>query len=109
MQDARAAYEAEKVPVFALTGLAIAWHRLGNIEKAKAAQAKLKADYGENSFYQLAQVLCQWGEQEGALALLERARQQKDPGILLAATDPMLDPLRREARFIDLLSALGSS
>ena len=104
---ALAAAEKEPVPVFALTATAIASHRLGETTAADAALAKLVAEY-DGSLYQQAQIQSQRGEANAALDLLDRAWAASDPGVLWAPNDPLLDPLRGEARFGQLLSRLGS-
>ncbi|WP_285711364.1 TIR domain-containing protein [Erythrobacter oryzae] len=103
-----AAAKAEKVPLFRLTGSAIALARLGDTAAADAEFARLIVDYGDAALYQQAQVQAQRGALAAALDALERAYAVRDPGLLWIRNDPMLDPLRGEARFKDLLSRLGS-
>ncbi|MDP4605630.1 MAG: TIR domain-containing protein [Erythrobacter sp.] len=105
---ALAAAEAEPVPLFGLTGIAIAAGKLGDSAAADAALAQVISDYGDAALYQQAQVRAQRGETAAALALLARAFEARDPGLLFAVNDPLLDPLRGEAAFKDLLSRLGS-
>ncbi len=38
---------------------------------------------------------------------LERAYEERDPLLLLAKTDALLDPLRSDPRFQDLLRRIG--
>jgi TolB-like protein len=105
---ALAAAEKEPVPVFALTGKAIAADRLGDAAAADAAFAALIAQYGDACLYQQAQILAQRRAPGEALARLQQAYGARDPGMLFAPNDPLLDPLRGEAGFKDLLSRLGS-
>lgn len=105
---ALAAFRREAVPVFGLTGAAIALARLGKAGEAQAAFDQLVAGNGDSSLYQQAQVLAQWNRAEDALARLEAALELRDSGLLLARTDPMLDPLRATARMRNLLSRLES-
>ncbi len=102
-----AAAKAEQGTAYALTATAIAAHRLGDAAGSDAALASLIADYGD-SRYQQAEVHAQRGEISDALALLDAAFEALDPGLLWVPNDPLLDPLRGEARFKDLLSRLGS-
>lgn len=102
------AAKVERVPIFQLTARAIAHARLGDAAAADAAFARLVADYGDAGLYQQAQVQAQRAAPPVALALLEKAYAARDPGLLWTGNDPMLDPLRAEARFKDLLSRLGS-
>lgn len=105
---AKAAAEKEPVPVFALTAKAIAAHRLGDAAAADAAFAALIAQYGDACLYQQAQILAQRGVPAAAVARLQQAYTARDPGMLFAPNDPLLDPLRDDAGFKDLLSRLGS-
>lgn len=105
---AKAAAEKEPVPVFALTAKAIAADRLGDASGADAAFAALIAQYGDACLYQQAQILAQRRVPDEALARLEQAYVARDPGMLFAPNDPLLDPLRGEPAFRDLLSRLGS-
>jgi TolB-like protein len=101
------AAKAEPGEAYALTATAIAAHKLGDAVVSDAALATLVAGYGD-SRYQQAQVHAQRGAKGEALALLEIAYKTLDPGMLWAPNDPLLDPLRGEAAFKDLLSRLGS-
>jgi len=65
------------------------------------------AEYAD-SRYQRAQVHAQRSEADKALALLEEALSATDPGLLWAPNDPLLDPLRGERRFDELLLQLTS-
>ncbi len=105
--EAVGAYSLEPAEPFAQAGLAIAWRRLGRDVAAQAAFAKLVADLGDGALYQQSQVLAQWGRRDGALAALGRARAVGDSGLVYARTDPMLDPLRTDPRFVQLLKGLG--
>lgn len=99
-----AAYQLEPARLFALTGLAIAKARKGDQAAADSDLAKLTEEFGANSLYQQVQILTQWGRLDDALDRLDKAKRALDSGLLLARTDPMLDPLRGHARFAALLS-----
>ncbi len=101
------AAKAEQGEAYALTATAVAAHRLGDAAGSDAALAALVRDYGD-SRYQQVQVHAQRGEASAALALLDEAYRALDPGVLWAPNDPLLDPLRDEAAFKDLLLRLGS-
>ncbi len=51
-------------------------------------------------------MLAQWGDRPAALVALERARAVGDGGLVYLATDPLLDPIRDEPRFRQLLRQL---
>ena len=109
IQAARAEFLAEPNPPFSLPGVAIVEHRLGNHAAAKAALARMVNELGDSCLYQQAQVLAQWGDVAGAMATLERAKAVGDSGLIYLATDPMLDPLRREPEFANLAKTLAIS
>jgi TolB-like protein len=100
--------DQEPVPIFALTAKAIAADRLGDAAAANAAFAALIDQYGDAGLYQQAQVLAQRGDLGEAITRLQQAYAASDPGMLFAPNDPLLDPLRGEAGFKELLSRLGS-
>ena len=106
VRQARDAFAKEPHAFFKLSGLAIAEQRLGNTPVAKKAMADLIADLGDNALYQQAEVLAQWGDTNGALTALERARAVGDSGLVYLATDPLLDPVRSDPRFAALKAAL---
>ena len=103
-----AAAAQEPVLLFKLTATAIAAGKQRETASADASLAALIRDYGEASLYQQAQINAQLGAVEPALAALEKAFAMRDSGVLWAPNDPLLDPLRGEQRFKDLLIRLGS-
>jgi TolB-like protein/Tfp pilus assembly protein PilF len=105
--DARAAFAAEPQAMFRLYGAAIVEQRLGNVAAAKKAMAQLIADVGDSALYQQAEVLAQWGETDAALTTLERARGIGDSGLTYLKIDPMVDPLRKNPRFVALYKQLN--
>ncbi|MFL6738446.1 MAG: TIR domain-containing protein [Sphingomicrobium sp.] len=105
--EARAAYAAEPAAMFRLRGLAVLEHRVGNQPAAKQAYGQLVSEVGDAALYQQAEVLAQWGQTAEALAKLDQARKVGDSGLSLIVTDPLLDPLRRDPRFINLIKQLG--
>ena len=106
-RKALAAFQKEGNALSRLPGLAVSHAKLGNDVEAAAAMAELQAEYGDNGLYQQAQVLAQTGETRRALDMLERAFAVGDSGLVLARGDPMLKPLRGEARFKALLKRMG--
>jgi TolB-like protein/Tfp pilus assembly protein PilF len=106
VEEARKEFAAEPGEEFRQSGLAIAEHRLGNDGAAKQAFAELVSKVGDSALYQQAQVLAQWGRTDDALATLVRARGVGDSGLTYAATDQLLDPLRKDPRFIRFVNDL---
>ncbi|MFM5950363.1 MAG: TIR domain-containing protein [Novosphingobium sp.] len=107
--DAGTAFAAEPLELFRLQGQAMVSHAAGDQAAAQQALQQLSARFEGNSGYQQAQVLAQWGDRAGALDRLEQAATLRDAGLLLAATDPLLDPVRSDPRFGELLSRMGLS
>ena len=61
---------------------------------------------GDNSAYQLAQISAQRGELDEALRWLDLGRRVRDPGVVRAGIDQLLDPLRGDPRFNTYLREL---
>ena len=104
---ARQAFAREKSSLFGLAGIAITARRQGDEAAARDAFARMVAEHGDNSLYQQAQVHAQWGEAAKAISALGKARAAGDSGLIFLRNDPLLDPLRKEAGFSNLLSELG--
>jgi TolB-like protein len=87
--------------------LAIAYNRLHRRPDAEAQLAAMKSDLGDSSAYQYAEIYAQWGDIPQSLDWLETAYRLKDPGITNVKADEFLAPLRREPRFVAVLSAIN--
>jgi TolB-like protein/Flp pilus assembly protein TadD len=105
--DALKEFEAEPEAQFRYSGLAITQYRLRDQAAAEKAFYQLVHEVGDSALYQQAEVLAQWGRLPEALATLQRARQVGDSGLTYAATDPFLDPLRRDPNFVRFINALS--
>ena len=104
---ALAGFVREKSSLFSLPGLAIVAFRQGKFAEAEQHLAELLASHGDNSLYQQAQIMAQWGRRDKALALLEAGYKAIDAGLVQLQNDPLVDPLRIEPRFIRLLDLIG--
>jgi hypothetical protein len=51
--------------------------------------------------------MAQWGRADEAIAKLQRARMIGDSGLSMIGTDPLLDPISGDSRFIRLVKDLG--
>lgn len=89
------------------SGMAIILHHLGNTEEAEAALALLIETYGDNGVYQRAQVYAQRGDADQAIQSLNRALEIRDPGISQLLVDPLVDPVRDDPRFVELMEKTG--
>lgn len=106
-QEALKAFQVETHKWTKLAGVAIAQNRLGNKAAAQAAMDGLTGDTDTVSLYQQGQVYAQWGDVDNGVLALQQAYQQRDGGMMTARVDTMLDPLRQQPRFIDLLKSMG--
>ena len=97
----------EPSAMFRLTGLAILEHRAGNREAAQRAFDLLVKDVGDAALYQQAEVMAQWQRPDEAMALLHRARTVGDAGLTAIVSDPLLDPLARDPRFLAFVREIG--
>ncbi len=107
VDEARAEYDLEPNGLFKLPGLAIIAHRQGRQADAVRSFEQLASEHGDNSLYQQAQVLAQWGQEAQAMARLAEALARTDAGLIYLRNDPFVDPLRRNPAFISLLNRLG--
>ena len=105
--EARKAFEAEPNRVFALPGLAILDFQAGKKAEAEANLEKLVREAGDSGLYQQAQVLAMWGELDRAMVQLQRAYQVKDAGLANLFTDPLLDKLKANPEYQQLVKIIG--
>jgi hypothetical protein len=86
--------------------MALALDRLGRRADADHALAMAERNWGSGMAYQISYVHAARGDQDGALAWLERAYRQRDAGLLVIAHDPMLASLADNAGFKSFLGKL---
>ena len=108
LAGAKLALSAEPHADFRLSGLAILAARTGDKVAARGAYNQLLREVGDSALYQQAQVLAQFGDHDGGIAVLQRARAVHDSGLIYLATDPLLDPLRTDPRFVALQRGLAT-
>jgi serine/threonine protein kinase len=77
---------------------AIFWAR-GENAKSDAALKEFEAKYAEGFAYNIADMHAYRGEIDSAFQWLERAYRQRDPGMQLVRADPLLQNLRKDARY----------
>ena len=99
LQSARASCETKRDYLGNQWCLAVTYDKLGRHADAEAELSKLKAAMGDAMAYQYAAVYAQRGDNPQALEWLETALRLRDPGLENLKTDPLMDPLRKEARF----------
>ena len=97
----------EVLPDFRLLGIAFAQHALGHKEESDATLAKLIEDYGNYAAVQIAEV-CAWrGEIDRSFEWLERAYNQRDPGLGHTAVNFFFRPLHADPRWLPFLKKMG--
>jgi TolB-like protein/lipoprotein NlpI len=106
LQSARASCETKRDYLGNQWCLAVTYDKLGRHADAEAELSKLKASMGDAMAYQYAAVYAQRGDNPKALEWLETALRLRDPGLENLKTDPLMDPLRKEARFQALMREL---
>ncbi|MFL0355989.1 TIR domain-containing protein [Erythrobacter sp. GH1-10] len=104
---AKTSFEADDLFVWTKTGLAIVEDKLGNRPAAEAHFAELQAQEGDKSNYQYMQIQAQWGDIDAALSAMDAAWEMRDPGLVQLYSDPLLEPLRGNARYANLAQRMG--
>jgi len=74
----------------------------------KRILARLDRETGDGAHYQYAQIYTQLGETGRALDALDKAWEVRDPGLTVMLIDPLLDPLRKEPRFEEILKRIDN-
>ena len=87
--------------------LAIAYFQVGRKPEATAVSKRLLAENEDSLAYQYAEIYAQWGQKETALKWLETALHVQDPGLQDMKVDPLLDPIRGEPRFNEIVERLN--
>ena len=105
---AGAAFEAEPAESSAwrVLGLPLGYHATGDTPRAKAALADLLAQ-SQGSEFQVAEAVAFFGDRDGALQWLEKARVNHDPGVVWVRHDALLASIAGDPRFAAYLKRLG--
>jgi TolB-like protein/DNA-binding winged helix-turn-helix (wHTH) protein/Flp pilus assembly protein TadD len=104
----QAVVEIEKEPIEwgKFTGQALAYHALGREQGSNAALTALIAKYHTRAPYQIAQVYACRGEADKSFEWLERAYEQRDPGLPEIKSNPQFKTLHHDPRYGDLLKKM---
>ena len=95
---------------FVLGTLAHAYARAGQREEAQKLVGELKRIVAEREYvpaFSLIYAYAGLGDKEQAFAWLERSYQEHKPKMVWLNVDPLLDPLRPDPRFHDLVRRMG--
>jgi TolB-like protein/cytochrome c-type biogenesis protein CcmH/NrfG len=82
---------------------ALAEHDLGHTPAAQRWLGDLIAKHAGGCAYQIAEVYAWWGDNNQAIAWLERSYTQKDSGLLYVKPDRLLNRLHADPRFTTFL------
>jgi hypothetical protein len=77
------------------------------IPEADAALAALIQDYADVAACQIGAVYAWRGEKDRAFEWLERARRQRDSGLVALRSEPVFDNLHGEPRWDAFLHSMG--
>jgi len=106
-QVALAASRVEPSPILARVADALIAEALDERERALAAVSGLERDHAVTAPYQIAADYAWVGETDLAFRWLERAWEARDPGMTDLKVDPLLEPLKGDPRYRELLSRMG--
>ena len=101
--------QAEKEPdeFWKTWALAIIHNALGSKKESDDALAKLRNDYPIGNSYQIAEVFSTRNEADEAFGWLEKAIEERDPGVTHAKVNQRFRHLHDDPRWMELLSKIG--
>ncbi len=106
-EAAIAEMEQESAAVWRGCGLALAHHALGNRAQAEAVLRETTETYGEGWAFQLAEIHAFRGEPDAAFRWLERAYENRDPGLADTKASSLLVVLHDDPRWPEFLEKMG--
>lgn len=106
LREALAEIEKEPLEGGKLTGQVMAYHALGREQDSNAALAELIAKHDTDWAYQIAEVYGYRGQLDKSFQWLERAYNQRDPGLPSIKVDPLLKNLRHDPRHIEFVKKM---
>lgn len=105
-QQALSEMEQETDEDLKLVGEALVYHSLGRSQDSDSALQKLIAAGPQEEAYQIASVYAFRGEPDKAFEWLDRAYRQRDVSMMFMKIDPLLNSLRHDPRYTDLLKKM---
>ena len=85
---------------------AVSAERQGKHAEANRMIAEMRKAMGDSAHFQYAEVYAQQHRLDDAIRELEQAWSKRDPGLTFLQVDLMLDPLRNDPRFQDIVNRL---
>ena len=98
--------QQEKDEFWRLSGLPLVYHALGRHSESDAALAAFKSKYAGEMAYQIAEVHAFRGEADLAFEWLDRAYEQRDPGVTEIKCDRLFRTLVDDPRYKAFLKKL---
>ena len=108
-QQALVELQQEPAPFWRLTGEALAYRALGRSHNADAALTELINHHQKYMAYQIAEIYADRGDADRAFQWLNRAYEQRDAGMRNLKIDPLLQPIRNDPRYAELLKKMNLS
>jgi adenylate cyclase len=90
-----------------LLGLVIAHHGLEHSAQSDAALEELIRDHAADSAYNIAYVLAYRSERDRAFEWLDKAVEQRDPGLQEIVLEPLFSKLHDDPRWLPFLASIG--
>ena len=107
LSDARHAFEREVIEYYHVQGRALVEHSGGSRSESEAALRELIEHFADESAYQIAEVYAYRKEFDSAFLWLERAHVQRDPGLSGVKSNPLLNNLHDDARWLLFLRKMS--
>jgi TolB-like protein/DNA-binding winged helix-turn-helix (wHTH) protein len=106
-QQALVELQHEPAPFWRLTGEALAYRALGQGHDSDAALTELINDHQKYMAYQIAEIYADRGDADRAFQWLNRAYEQRDAGMRNLKIDPLLQRIRNDPRYGELLRKMN--
>jgi len=106
-QQALVELQHEPATFWRLTGEALAYRALGRSHEADAALTELINDHQKYMAYQIAEIYADRGDADRAFQWLNRAYEQCDAGMRNLKIDPLLQRIRNDPRYVELLRKMN--
>jgi adenylate cyclase len=107
LEEALQAFEQEGVASLRVQGVAMVHGAAGRPAQAQTALDELIRIGADDSAFQIAEAFAYRGQADPAFEWLERAREQRDPGVSQIQSGPLLRKLHGDARWRPFLETLG--
>jgi tetratricopeptide (TPR) repeat protein len=105
--EAYSAFEQEVNAVLRLLGFTLAEHSRGRTREAQAVLTELVEKHADGGAFQIAGAYAYIGDAEKSFEWLERADQQRDPGLIEIKAEMLLRNLYGDARWKAFLQRMG--